>query len=117
MSHPRIIKNKIYRYTRDNVLVLTIRPYTNQPNAWLTTRLDNNKHEIVRKFDLVNVLCPNCEPDKKGRGGCVCGGKKLKFDYSYNTDWYGNLHYWKCRCCKEKLVCQDGKELEIAAPH
>jgi len=62
------------------------------------------------------LLCPNCEPDEHGKGGCVCGGKKLTDLGGMDTDWYGHLHYYKCKCCKEKLVSQDSGELEIAAP-
>jgi hypothetical protein len=32
-----------------------------------------------------------------------------------STDWYGILHYWKCKCCGVKFVSQDGGELETAA--
>jgi hypothetical protein len=60
-------------------------------------------------------LCIECEPDEHGKGGCVCGGKKLTDKGVWDTDWYGKLHYYKCRCCGETLVSQDGHELEIAA--
>jgi len=113
---PRIIKKKIYRYTREDVLVQALRPYTNQPHAWLVNRLYNNKKPfVVNKYDLIDVLCPNCEPDNNGKGGCVCSGKKLTYSGSLDTEWHGTLHFWRCRCCKEKLVCQDGKEIRISA--
>ncbi len=70
---------------------------------------------ICGRFFKRIPLCPNCEPDEFGKGGCVCGGTKLKDDGEYKTDWYGVLHYYKCKCCKERLVSMDGGELEIAA--
>lgn len=48
-------------------------------------------------------FCPDCEIKVKHLGGM-------------NTDWYGRLDYYKCKCCKEKFVSRDGDELEIAAP-
>lgn len=69
------------------------------------------KKRIIRK----KPLCPNCESDEHGKGGCVCGGKKLTDKGEIDTDWYGKLHYYKCRCCEETSVSQDGNDLEIAA--
>jgi len=46
--------------------------------------------------------CPDCE----------C---KLKLIQILETDWYGILTYYYCKCCKEKFVSRDAGELEIAA--
>ena len=51
---------------------------------------------------LSTVFCPDCE-------------KKVKLISDLNTDWYGNLKYYRCRNCKETFVSQNGGELEIAA--
>ena len=48
------------------------------------------------------VFCPDCE-------------KKVKLISDVNTDWYGNLKYYRCRNCKETFVSQNDGELEIAA--
>jgi transposase-like protein len=53
---------------------------------------------------LSPVFCPDCE-------------KKVKLIQDLNTDWYGNLKYYRCRNCKETFVSQNGGELEIAARH
>ena len=47
--------------------------------------------------------CPDC-------------GKKVKLINSMDTDWYGNLKYYRCSPCKETFVSQRGGELEVAAP-
>jgi transposase-like protein len=57
---------------------------------------------IVGNTVLAVVLCPDCE-------------KKVKLISDMNTDWYGNLKYYRCRNCKETFVSQNGGELEIAA--
>lgn len=51
---------------------------------------------------LSPVFCPDCE-------------KKVKLISDLNTDWYGNLKYYRCRNCKETFVSQNDGELEIAA--
>ncbi len=51
--------------------------------------------------------CPDCLD-------CICGGLKLKDDGVLRTDWYGELHYWKCGCCKTRFVSQIGGKLETA---
>jgi len=50
-----------------------------------------------------NHVCPDCET-------------KVKYVGGMDTDWYGRLDYYKCKCCKERFVSQDGGELSIAAP-
>ena len=40
------------------------------------------------------VLCPDCE-------------KKVKLISDTNTDWYGNLKYYRCSNCKETFVSRD----------
>ena len=57
---------------------------------------------IVGNTLLTVVLCPDCE-------------KNVKLISDMNTDWYGNLKYYRCRNCKETFVSQNGGELEIAA--
>lgn len=47
--------------------------------------------------------CPDCETKVKHLGGM-------------DTEWYGRLDYYKCKCCKGKFVSRDGGELEITAP-
>ena len=39
---------------------------------------------------LSPVFCPECE-------------KKVKLISDLNTDWYGNLKYYRCRNCKKHL--------------
>lgn len=62
--------------------------------------------KTVKKDDK----CPECEHE------CECAGRRITMTGSMNTDWYGKLRWFKCRCCGAKLVSQDGGELEIAAP-
>jgi rubredoxin len=63
--------------------------------------LKNETANSTKKSVLSEVLCPEC-------------GRKVKFIFDMNTDWYGNLkHYW-CRNCEEMFVSQNGDELEIA---
>lgn len=57
----------------------------------------------------LSVKCPDCFCD------CVCDGNKITDEGVISTDWYGVLHYYKCRCCGTKFVSQDGKKLETAA--
>lgn len=53
--------------------------------------------------DVSTRYCPDCET-------------KVKYLHGMDTDWYGRLDYYKCKCCKERFVSQDGGELTIAAP-
>jgi hypothetical protein len=53
--------------------------------------------------------CPDCDAD------CGCGGSKMTDLGTIKTDWYGTLHYWRCKCCRVKFVSQDGGDLETAA--
>jgi predicted SprT family Zn-dependent metalloprotease len=53
---------------------------------------------------LSPVFCPDCE-------------KRVKLIQDLNTDWYGNLKYYRCRNCKETFISQNGGEIEIAARH
>lgn len=72
-----------------------------------------DKRKLTEKFQLKDegnnadtllsaVFCPDCE-------------KKVKLVSDLDTDWYGNLKYYRCRNCKETFVSQNGRELEIAA--
>ena len=56
-----------------------------------------------------SAMCPDCDAD------CSCGGRKMKDLGAISTDWYGILHYWKCKCCGTKFVSQNGGGLETAA--
>ncbi len=47
-------------------------------------------------------FCPDCE-------------NKVKLILTLNTDWYGELKYFRCTNCKETFVSQNGDELAIAA--
>lgn len=58
--------------------------------------------EKKTKKIVEDVVCPDCE-------------KKVKLISDMNTDWYGNLKYYRCKNCKETFVSQNGGELEIAA--
>ena len=62
--------------------------------------LDKSNSEINIKKEV--KYCPDCET-------------KLRHDWGGDTDWYGRLDYYWCKCCKEKFVSQDGGELAIAA--
>ena len=48
------------------------------------------------------ISCPDCE-------------KKVQLISDMNTDWYGNLKYYRCSNCKETFVSGDNGELAIAA--
>ena len=48
------------------------------------------------------ISCPDCE-------------KKVQLISDMNTDWYGNLKYYRCSNCKETFVRRDNGELAIAA--
>lgn len=48
------------------------------------------------------VHCPYCD-------------SQLKFIHELSTDWYGNLKYYSCSVCKERLVSQNSGEPCIAA--
>jgi len=48
------------------------------------------------------ISCPDCE-------------KKVQLISDMNTDWYGNLKYYRCSNCKETFVSRDNGELAIAA--
>jgi transposase-like protein len=50
------------------------------------------------------IYCPDC-------------GTKIKHTGGFDTDWYGRLDYYKCKCCKETFVSQNNKELAITANH
>jgi predicted SprT family Zn-dependent metalloprotease len=63
---------------------------------------NNYKTTNGTKHVLAIVLCPDCE-------------KKVKLISDINTDWYGNLKYYRCRNCKETFVSQNDGKLEIAA--
>lgn len=65
-------------------------------------------HKLPGRADRGSALCANCDD-------CACGGKELTDKGEWETDWYGVLHYYKCRCCGHTLVSQDGGKLEIAA--
>ena len=61
------------------------------------------KSKIVKdNTPLSLVFCPDCE-------------KKVKLIGNLDTDWYGNLKYYRCRNCKETFVSQNNGELELAA--
>jgi hypothetical protein len=62
-----------------------------------------------KKSESPKPKCPECEPE------CTCEGGRLQDLGELRTDWYGVLHYWRCRCCKTKLVSQNSGELETAA--
>jgi hypothetical protein len=47
---------------------------------------------------------------------CPCCNTKVKFEHHLNTDWYGILRYYSCKVFKERLVSQNGGELNISAP-
>lgn len=66
-------------------------------------KLNNGSQPALQQTDVSTRYCPDCETEVKHIGGM-------------NTDWYGRLDYYKCKCCKEKFVSRDGDELEIAAP-
>ena len=51
---------------------------------------------------LFPVFCPYCE-------------SKLKIIEDLDTDWYGNLKYYRCRNCKETFVSENGGKLKMAA--
>lgn len=48
------------------------------------------------------MLCPDCETP-------------VKLTNELNTDWYGNLKYYRCKVCKEIFVARNNGELQIAA--
>ncbi len=50
----------------------------------------------------LHPLCPDCLIP-------------VKESSTLNTDWYGELKYFKCANCKEIFVSQNKGELEIAA--
>jgi transposase-like protein len=70
-------------------------------------KTDESKNETPKQQLDIPVVstryCPDCETKVKHLGGM-------------DTDWYGRLDYYKCKCCKEKFVSRDGGELDIAAP-
>lgn len=51
---------------------------------------------------MQTTKCPDCE-------------SRVKLTSAVDTDWYGNLKYYRCKNCKETFVSQNGGELEIAA--
>jgi predicted SprT family Zn-dependent metalloprotease len=55
------------------------------------------------KTKIILASCPDCDT-------------KLRLVNELNTDWYGNLKYYYCKVCKERLVSRDNGDLEIAAP-
>jgi len=56
-----------------------------------------------KKIKASEVHCPYCY-------------SKLKFIHELSTDWYGNLKYYSCSVCNERLVSQNSAEPCIAAP-
>ena len=86
------------------------------PDASATTRKTLNMETKLNSTtgehsgaSLCSAMCPDCEAD------CSCGGRKMKDLGAISTDWYGILHYWKCKCCGTTFVSQHGGELETAA--
>jgi predicted SprT family Zn-dependent metalloprotease len=59
--------------------------------------------ETKTKSKTQKVFCPCCET-------------KVKLVNELNTDWYGNLKYYYCEVCRERLVSRNVGDLEIAAP-
>ena len=45
---------------------------------------------------------------------CLDCESKVKYIDGMNTEYYGRLDYYKCKCCKERFDSRNGGELEIA---
>jgi hypothetical protein len=75
----------------------------------IASTLMKNLDKKSNTLEPIRPLCPDCVAD------CNCGAGRLRFEALLRTDWYGELRYWKCACCKTRFVAYEDGELETAA--